>query len=376
MTRHENDTVDPREAAELEALEAALAGSTADPEWAALVAAVRAEPPVAGDRARASLDARVAAGFPRESRRPGWLRLPSRGKLLPALAATSALVIGGVVLGTGSSDRSGSDASVSAVELAPSTSGPEAAAPSAGLADSSSSRRADAVPPGRRSVERTASLELTTGARKLQDAADRIVRATQDLGGVVGSSRVSGGPSGGNADFELRVPAARLDDALKRFGEIASVSRLTQGSDDITDAVVSSKDQRSDARAERTALLKALGKAKTEQEISSLRSRIRINRSQIARLDADLRSLERRSTMATVQVSLVARGGAASTPEDGGSWGPAAAARTALRVLEVAAGVLLVGVAILVPLLLLALLTRLGSGTLRRRRRTAALGPS
>nr|MBA2347564.1 hypothetical protein [Solirubrobacterales bacterium] len=115
MTRHEKDTdtLDPREAAELDALEAALAGSTADPEWAALVAAVRDEPPAAGDRAKEILNARVAAGFPRESRRPGWLHLPSRSRLLPALATASALVIGGVVVGTGGLGESSSDTSVS-----------------------------------------------------------------------------------------------------------------------------------------------------------------------------------------------------------------------------------------------------------------------
>ena len=231
------------------------------------------------------------------------------------------------------------------------------------------------MPPGQRSVERTAMLELTTGAKKLQDASDRIIRATQDLGGVVGSSSISGGPSGGSADFDLRIPSARLDAALKRFGEIANVSRLSQGSQDITNAVVSAKDRLSDARSERRALLKALGKAEKEQTISSLRSRIAINRGQIAQLEADLRSLDQRSTMASVEVTLTARGEASATNGDEGSaWGPGAAANTALRVLEVAAGVVLVGAAILAPLLLLAMLLGFGGRARRRRRREAALG--
>jgi len=407
MSRHHDptDTLDPAAAGELAALEAALAGDAADPEWAALVAAVRDEAPAPRPRFQAALDDRVAGGFPRA--RPAWLRVPAR-RVLPALAVASTLVIGGVVLSTGTLDGNGTDrpfeagamgdasSADSASEVAPA---PPAAAPPAptppaanevqrrsSAPTSAASGAASAPPPAvprtldpsvprtlNRKVERTTSLGLTTDAKGLQDAADGVVRATQDMDGVVESSQVDSSPSGGEATFVLRVPTARLDDALKRFGELADVARLSQGSEDITGSFVSAQDRLSDARAERKALLAALGKATTPRSIASLRARIRGNRTEIARLEGDLRGLRRRTSLARVDVSLSARGRAAD-PDAGGAWGPGDAARDALRVLEVLAGVALVAGAVLVPLALLGGGAALAGSGLRRRRREAALG--
>jgi hypothetical protein len=117
------------------------------------------------------------------------------------------------------------------------------------------------------------------------------------------------------------------------------------------------------------ALLRALGRAKTGDEADRLERRLRRARSRIARLEGDLRSLQRRTTSSRIDVSIEARDGA-----DGvGTWTPGDAARDALRVLEVGAGVVLVAGAVLLPFLLLALLAA-GARRARRRRREAALG--
>src|SRR4051812_50143036 len=69
MRRHE-PTLDPAVAAELEALEAALAGHpAAEPGLAALVRDVRAEAPAMAPDFRARLDRRVERGFERGLRR-------------------------------------------------------------------------------------------------------------------------------------------------------------------------------------------------------------------------------------------------------------------------------------------------------------------
>ena len=379
MSRHPNpaEPLDPAALAELAALDAALSGDAGDPEWAALVAAVREEAPAAGPRFRDDLDARVSAGFPRP--RPAWLRLPAR-RALPAFAVASALLVGGVVVGTGTQTD---DASVSGtVEAAqPAAGAAGSAAEAASGADSAASAAAVPAPPARsaapgtvpRKVERTTTLGLTTDADGLQDAAGGIVRATQDLGGVVETSQVDSSPSGGAASFVLRVPTARLDDALKRFGELADVARLTQGSADITGSVVSAQDRLSDARAERKALLAALGRTTAPTRIASLRARLRGNRVELSRLEGDLRGLRRRADLARVDVSLSASGTAAD-PDAGSAWGPGAAARDALRLLEVLAGVALVAGALLLPLALLGGGAALAGNGLRRRRRDAALG--
>ncbi len=413
MSRHPDpDTLDPAAAAELAALEAALAGDApADPEWAALVAAIREDAPAPRASFQCTLDERVAAGFPRS--RPGWLRLPAR-RVLPALAVASTLLVGGVVVGAGTgvlggdSPSTGFDgsaipeaapsddaaaagaASGAGTESAPAAprppvaarkAAPARAAPGPSRSSDAASQAVTPVPsaPARSSlrpgskVERTTTLALTTDARGLQEAANGIVRATQELGGVVSTSQVDTSPEGGEATFVLRIPTDRLDDALKRFGTLADVARLTQGSEDITGAFVSAQDRLSDARAERKALLAALGKASTPRSIAGLRARIRGNRTEIARLEGDLRGLRRRADLARVDVTLSASG-AAADPGAGGAWGPGDAAGDALRVLEVLAGVALVAGAVLLPLGLLGGGAAVAGRGVRRRRREAALG--
>jgi hypothetical protein len=73
-------------------------------------------------------------------------------------------------------------------------------------------------------------------------------------------------------------------------------------------------------------------------------------------------------------VTVIGRGDSGVGPaDDGGRWTPGDALRDAAHVLGTVAGVLIVGLAILVPLGLLAGLATLGARAQRRRRREAAL---
>ena len=382
--RHDKapDVLDPAVAAELAALDAALAGRTDDAGWSDLVTRVRVVPPAPRPAFRRELDGRVAAGFRREARTPSALRR----RVLPALAAFACLAV--VVLVVGLASRGGTSSNLSEVLSAPSgafsAAGKQApsvdagSAASAGSATASSSVRAPSSTPvtpgaGVRKVERTTSLDLTTSARKLPDAADGIVRATQELGGVVASSQVDSSPSGGRASFALRLPTDRVDDALKRFGELAHVERLSQGSQDITGAFVSSQDRLSDARGERKALLATLGRSTDPRRVAALRARLRGARDRVARIEGELRGLRRRADFARIDVGLTASG-ASAAPDAGGAYGPGRAAHDATRVLAVLAGVALVAAAVLVPFGALAAAAAWAGSGVRRRRREGALG--
>ena len=109
--RRREPTLDPAVAAELEALEAALAGDpAAEPELAALVRDVRAEAPAMAPDFRARLDMRVERGFERALPRR---RFASLRPMIPALGVAGcvlAAVVAVVVLsaGGGSNDSAGS----------------------------------------------------------------------------------------------------------------------------------------------------------------------------------------------------------------------------------------------------------------------------
>ncbi|MCW3046344.1 MAG: hypothetical protein JWO74_628 [Solirubrobacterales bacterium] len=381
--RRPDTTLDPLVAEELERLDAALAGSAdADPGLEALVRDVRAEAPEMTPAFRGALDDRVRAGFPR-ARRFAWR--PSRTLLVPALGAAATLLIAVAVIGLagggggpGGSGGTGK-ASSSAGTVSGAAPGAASAAPPVTRESAVPQKSAPVAPPlpltggaSGRQVERAAQLTLTSAPADVQDVADGVIRTAGALGGYVETSQISSSDQGGGASLRLRVPSARLDDAIARLSELAHVGSLTRASTDITAPVVSATSRLGDARAERDALLRALGKATTDREIASLRERLRLNRSQIAALEGELAGLRRRANMATVDVTVEGTGPKAGAGT-GGAWTPKDALHDALRVLEVAAGVTLVACAVLVPLALLAALGALAARGLRRRRRDAAL---
>jgi hypothetical protein len=376
--------LDPAVAAELEALEAALAGDpSADPELATLVRDVRVEAPAMSPAFRAQLDERVERGFGRAARSaPSRRSLLRRRPLLPALGFAGCLLAAlvAVVIATGgSNDDSASTAGgVAATQAAPAEressgagAGADLAAPAAKDQSSSSAQAAPAPPSnGGRHVERSTRLELTT--TDVQRTADGIVRATQAAGGYVQLSQVRTGDQNGGATFVLRVPTAKLEDALASLSKLGHVRAMEQSANDITGAYDGAQARLADARAERRGLLRALGKATTAQEIASLKARIADNRRELNRLQSEFNAVRRRANYATVQVEAIGR--ARKQPvTPGGSWSPGDAAHDALRVLEVAAGVALIGLAVLVPLGLLGAAGGLTARTVRRRRREAAL---
>jgi hypothetical protein len=405
---------DPEVLRGLRELDAALANEpTADPDLSQLVADVEAARPDPSAAFLASLDARVHAGFPRETetakaaRTPWHARLRAPQILAPGfgLAAVAALVILVASSGGGSDDGASSDSSSSRTVLsAPSTTEQSAAEALSAPRESAPSSSADSAAPAPQSaagttsggataqksvpsltstapepsaaqqdrkVQRAADLTLTPKPDDVQKTADGVVRETQAAGGYVQRSDIATRDGGGEATFTLRIPSARLDDTLARLSKLAHVGALSQSASDITSAVVSAADQLSDARAERAALLRALGKATTDRQIASLKARLADNRAEIAQRKGALDAQRRRADLATVSVTVQGTGEATKT--DDGAWTPRDALHDAGRVLEIAGGVALIALAVLTPLAILAVLALLAGRTLRRRRREGAL---
>ncbi|HMI69921.1 MAG TPA: hypothetical protein VK510_07995, partial [Solirubrobacteraceae bacterium] len=197
--RRRETPLDPAIAAELEALEAALAGDpSAEPELATLVRDVRMDAPAMSPAFRAQLDERVESGFGREPAPPRRALLRRR-PLIPALGFAGCLLAAlvAVVVATGGSndDSNGAGSGVAATQLDQRSSGAgesaggsggsgaDSAAPSTKSGSTAQAAPSPAAPPanGGRHVERSTRLELTT--TDVQKTADGIVRATQAAGG-------------------------------------------------------------------------------------------------------------------------------------------------------------------------------------------------
>lgn len=387
-------SIDPAIRTELEELDAALAGDRHDPEVALIAAAVRGEAPRMTSAFEARLEQAVSEGFPRaeSSRGGGWWRRPW---LVPAVSgfAAAAVAIAVVLPGNGTQDVVSGEAfsgeAFSGQTAAPdSVAGGEAAkvrpavpVPEGGAAADSAlsvlpreAQLAVPVEPRQRRIRHAAQLTIATPAADLQDTSDAVGATVDRFGGFVARSDVTVGDGGGQASFDLRIPARRLEETLAALAKLGHVRSRSQQSDDITARFQSARTHLRDARAEREGLLRALAAADTEQEIESLRARLQIVNGQIGIARAQLLRARRAANLARVAVTLVATD---ETDEGSGSgpWTPGRAFDDALGLLQAVAGALIVGLAAGIPAALLALLLWLGWRAHRRRAREAALEP-
>jgi hypothetical protein len=330
--------------------------------------------------------------------------------LLPACGSLAAVLVALVVVlggGTSVSDHPGADpTAVGSAETEDATSAAgstarDEAVPSAETATSSRGGGAGAVSrqgapaaPGAssaaransapvvgstrtaRKVQQSASLALETPADEFADTTAAVTVTVARLEGIVASSQIGeSDASGGEATYDLRIPTDKLDRALAALSQLGHVVESSRSLDDITRSFTSAQERLTEARAERRGLLRALARATTQQQIDSLKAQLRTVASKIRARKGQLASLRRRADLSTV--SLTVRGtGERSETGGGGSWTPGEAAGDALRVLEVLAGIALIGLAVLVPTGLIAAAIAFGVRFGRRRRREAALDPA
>jgi len=349
----------------------------------------------------AELDERVAAGFPpaAKARRFSLVTLrarfrglsPQRFAFASAGTAIAAIVIATVVVasvdsGTGPK-TAGPQGSLSsefsgAVPSAPSRRLTEPNAAVGASGGSVGEQSASAAPsygsdaplsrPAHREIERSAEIGLLADPADVADDSAQVFSAVHDVRGIVLRSNTTQGAAGqAGAHFDLLIPSSKLGDALAAFSAIDEVGSRHEATADITAPTVAVADRLRDSQAKIGALLTQLSAAETEAEADANEAELRRERRRAARLGARLDNLHRRTTFS--RVSLRIETGAPSASSGGGIWGVEDALGDAGHILGIAAGVTVVGLAILTPLALIVLLTWLAQRTWVRFRRQQAL---
>jgi hypothetical protein len=301
-----------------------------------------------------------------------------------AAPSTSA---GGAVGGTihGEAEYEAAEAEESApVEEVEEESGSEEEAASAGEAESTPEAESLAAPAPPiktgergRNIERSSYIVLGTKPGEVSGAATKVFEAVHAAGGYVLNSSVQSGTAGATgASFELSIPSAKVNSALAAISGIAEVRERHDATTDITAPTVSAAEELADSNATIEGLLKQLGEVETEAEQKSVEARLREERRHHAAIRASLDHLHQRASMSEVTVRIVTSHGAGATPpaKDDGSWGVGDALHSAGHILTIAAGVVLIGLAILAPFALLGLLIWVGNRIRVRRLRERALG--
>ena len=376
------------EAAELEAVDAALAGRYVHPEHAELAELallLRDERPEPAPAWATQLDRRAQARFParpRKKRDWGWMR-----PLVPALAvilllspivliarSRAAPTTARMVAARGRPPRSSTAPDRKARAAVAQVRRPAAARSRTGRRPKvrrARSRRRKAGDPSsdardRRNVQRSAALTLAAPRSQLDRVAGQIGDVAADVGGFVDRSSIT--QLGAAATFACASRRASSTPRSRRSRGLGRVRDLSRNSVDITSNVVSARDRLTEARTERESLLRQLAQADTVNETESIRARLDIVAREIAAAEGSLRRVRNRANFANLRVELVPAGGV-----DEGAWTPGDAFDDGLRVLEVAAGVAVIAAAILLPLLAIWLLAWLAHRVVVRRRRERSL---
>jgi hypothetical protein len=342
------------------------------------------------------LDARVAAGFPRRSRwggspltdiaerlrglPPRRLLLAGGGTAFAAIAVATVIVAGSggdqrrVALDSGGSQRHRVQSAPPAFERAgglassgsAATEGESSAALPSHSAATGQAAMEELLPESanantalrplshrlHRDIERSAEIGLLAEPDDVAGDSAAVFTAVHDVDGVVLHSTTRAGRRAG-ARFDLLIPSAKLGDALAAFSAIDEVITRHEATDDITAPTVATNERLRDSRARIDGLLAQLANAETETEMEAVEAELAGEHRHAARLRAQLDRLEQRTDFSRVSVRIET--GSSST-DSGGAWGIGDAFDDAAHVLGVAAGVTLVGLAVIAPFALLCLL--------------------
>lgn len=235
-----------------------------------------------------------------------------------------------------------------------------------------------ALRPTGRHIERGTKLVLRSQPEKIRRNAKQVFTVVHAAHGIVLSSAIEDrnpegdGVSGAHASFELLVPTARLGDTLASLSQIADVRSRHESTLDITAPTVGAAERLGDMRARIDGLLAQLASTESDGERAAIEAELRNARRIAAVLQSRLERLDQRAHFANV--SLWIEGGDAADNLGSGTWGVDDAFDDAGRILTIAAGVVVVGLAVLGPLALIGLLAWLAQRTWRRHRRERALG--
>lgn len=237
--------------------------------------------------------------------------------------------------------------------------------------------KAQRAPEGGRDIERSSYIVLGTKPDEVSAAAAKVFEAVHAAGGYVLNSSVQSGTTGATgASFELSIPSAKMNSALAAISSIAEVRERHDATNDITAPTVSVAEELADSNASIESLLTQLGEAETEAEQESVEARLREARRHHAAIRASLDHLHKRASMSEVSVRIVTSHGAGVTPPSGssGDWGVGDALHSAGQILTIAAGVVLIGLAVLAPFALIGLVIWAGNRFRLRRLRERTLG--
>jgi Domain of unknown function (DUF4349) len=224
-----------------------------------------------------------------------------------------------------------------------------------------------------RDIERAAQIVLAANPADVRGDAAKVFDAVHAADGIVLSSSISDGAAGeAGARFDLLIPSGKVGDILAALSSIDEVRSRHESTQDITAPTIGVGERLQDSRARIEGLLAQLATTTTDAERAAVEAELRAERARAAALRAHLADLSRRANLSRVSLRIET-GESSGGGSAGGPWGIGDGLHDAGRILTIAAGVTMIGLAVIAPLALLLLLAWFLHRTWIRSRREQAL---
>jgi Domain of unknown function (DUF4349) len=329
-----------------------------------LIHELRASRPTAPAELRARVR-EIAAEQPAVAPRARW-RFPVRRGLVIAVPAAAALALASAgVLGLARSEAPTAerlrqpeltDTATGQLAPVPSTEAGKAAVPLQGAADATAPTRAQRV-------SATLTVEVAD-SDAVSRAAQEAIDLTRSLDGYVVTSSVATGEEG-HASITVRVPVARVQDAIAGLSGLGRIVSQQVTIDDLQQTLDELEKREANVRGQ---IARILARLKTEdldaQTEAVLRAKLQTLRNELRDLRGGIDATSAEARMSTIQLTVVTPGATGAVAP------PSRIDRTVDEALNVLAweGVIALGIAIvLAPFALVALVAWLGRRLYRRR---------
>ncbi|MFD6027479.1 DUF4349 domain-containing protein [Streptomyces griseoluteus] len=189
------------------------------------------------------------------------------------------------------------------------------AAPGAGGGAAEKGRSARRSPRLAPSVIRTASLEVEV--RDVPGALAKARRVTEDAGGYVGEESTERDDDGSERTrVVLRVPSERYEEVLGSLQGTGKLLRRTARAQDVTDQVVDVDSRIKSQRASVARVRELMDRADKLTDVVALEGELSSREADLEALLAQQASLKDRTGLATITLSLAARGAQPSAGHD------------------------------------------------------------
>lgn len=159
-----------------------------------------------------------------------------------------------------------------------------------------------AVDAGRRSVIRTANLDVEV--RDPDAAANDARKVAADAGGFLAAADTDGEGSDRTARVTLRVPEPRFEAVIAQVSKMGTVTKRSVGSDDVTDKLVDLKGRLENAQTSAKRLRELLAQANGVDSVIVLERELTKRETDVETLSGQLKALDDQVSLSTVEASF------------------------------------------------------------------------